>query len=144
MVTTNYQLSLIDNNNIVINSIMLPAADCVDSGGIFSLSVATNSAIKFIGTAGTWLNSTNDGVDFTYTSAIGYQYVSEKDCFLPLKPYDSWIVNESKTAWIAPVAIPYCEYRDKYYVWNESTLNWELTNLPEDYTTNADPSCYTN
>lgn len=144
MVITNYQLSLVDDNNIVINCIVLGANDCVDATGTFNLQIAAANAAKFISTAGTWLNSTNDGTTYTYNGWIGQQYVPEKDCFLPIKPHNSWVVNESKTAWIAPVPIPNCEHRDKFYVWNETTLSWELTSLPEDYINNADPSCYTN
>ena len=53
-------------------------------------------------------------------AGIGYAYNSEKDIFIPPKPYISWSLN-SDDDWSAPV--PYPE-DGKVYRWDENTLNW--------------------
>jgi hypothetical protein len=58
-------------------------------------------------------------------AAIGYTYDSQRDAFIPQKPYNSWILNESICNWDAPVARP---DDNNMYKWNEEILNWELIN----------------
>ena len=58
-------------------------------------------------------------------AGIGYTYDSNRDAFIPPKPYNSWILNEQTCLWEAPVAMP---IDDNKYKWNEEILNWELIN----------------
>ena len=58
-------------------------------------------------------------------AGVGYTYDSNRDAFIPQKPYNSWILNESTCNWDAPVARPQDE---NMYKWNEEILNWELMN----------------
>jgi hypothetical protein len=58
-------------------------------------------------------------------AGIGYTYDSNRDAFIPQKPFNSWILNESTCLWNAPVARP--DDNNKYS-WNEEILNWELMN----------------
>jgi hypothetical protein len=60
-------------------------------------------------------------------AGIGYTYDEERDAFIPKKPYNSWILNETTCLWEAPVAIPTTELEEnQYYSWNESIINWEV------------------
>jgi hypothetical protein len=60
-------------------------------------------------------------------AAIGYSYDEERDAFIPIKPYNSWILNEDTCHWEAPVALPTTELEDnKYYFWNEINQNWDI------------------
>ena len=54
-------------------------------------------------------------------AGVGYTYDSERDAFIPPKPYVSWNLNETTCLWEAPVAYP---GDDKYYQWNEETTSW--------------------
>jgi hypothetical protein len=54
-------------------------------------------------------------------AGIGYTYDSGRDAFIPPKPFDSWVLNESTCLWDAPVAMP---TDDKMYRWDEETTNW--------------------
>jgi len=51
----------------------------------------------------------------------GYYYDEQLDGFIPPKPYDSWILDESKGIWEAPVAYP---ADDTIYTWDEEAGNW--------------------
>ena len=59
-------------------------------------------------------------------AGIGYQYDTQRDAFIPPKPFPSWVLDENKCIWNAPVAMP----KDgKQYLWNEETQQWtEVTN----------------
>ena len=54
-------------------------------------------------------------------AGIGFTYDSERDAFIPPKPYASWILNEQTCTWEAP--IPYPDDGAEYY-WDEELTNW--------------------
>ena len=56
-------------------------------------------------------------------AGIDYKYDKIKDAFIPPKPFESWILNEETCLWEAPVPYP---DDGKLYMWNESTLVWDL------------------
>jgi hypothetical protein len=55
-------------------------------------------------------------------AGIGYKYDSERDAFIPPKPYDSWTLNEDTCQWTPPSPYP---NDGKFYQWNEQGLLWE-------------------
>ena len=62
-------------------------------------------------------------------AGIGYTYDSERDAFIPPKPFASWILNENSCLWDSPTPYPTdlgTEESPKRYVWNEETLDWTL------------------
>jgi hypothetical protein len=56
-------------------------------------------------------------------AGIGMIYDEDRDAFIYKKPYNSWILNENTCLWEAPVAMP---INDNRYIWNESTLSWDI------------------
>ena len=56
-------------------------------------------------------------------ASIGMIYDEDKDAFIPKKPFNSWILNETTCQWEAPVAYP---NDGQKYNWNETIQNWEL------------------
>jgi hypothetical protein len=58
-------------------------------------------------------------------AGIGYSYDSERDAFIPPKPYNSWILDEDTCLWISPIPNP---SDGKQYRWDEASLSWiEMT-----------------
>jgi hypothetical protein len=56
-------------------------------------------------------------------AGIGFSYSQKLDAFVPPKPYNSWILNETTCLWEAPVAQP---NDGQNYNWNETTQQWDL------------------
>jgi len=56
-------------------------------------------------------------------AGVGYTYESSLDAFIPPKPFDSWVLDESKGDWNAPI-----DYPDDggEYFWNEDDQQWDL------------------
>jgi hypothetical protein len=65
---------------------------------------------------------------------VGYTYDVNRDAFISPKPYNSWILNEDKCIWEAPIPCPETynlnlktednmPIKDPYR-WDEETLNW--------------------
>ena len=63
-------------------------------------------------------------------AGIGFTYDQTRDAFIPPKPFNSWILNETTCQWEAPVAKPELTEEqitnNNYYVWNEETTTWGL------------------
>jgi hypothetical protein len=66
----------------------------------------------------------NGGTPFRKNhAAIGYIYDEVRDAFIPPKTFNSWILNEEKCIWEAPIPYP---TDGKDYIWNEQTLSWKI------------------
>ena len=60
-------------------------------------------------------------------AGLGYTYDSERDAFIPPKPFASWLLNETTAQWEAPVAMPEdagTGEPPKMYSWDEATTSW--------------------
>ena len=65
----------------------------------------------------------NNGTPFRKNHAgIGFTYDETRDAFIPPKPYNSWILNESTCLWEAPVPKP----EGRGYKWDEQEQVWIL------------------
>ncbi len=58
-------------------------------------------------------------------AGIGFTYDKDRDAFIPPKPFNSWILNETTCLWEAPIALPDTE---NSYTWNETNTTWDLVN----------------
>ena len=72
---------------------------------------------------GRWIETFKDGSQRKNYAGIGFSYDLDRDAFIPPKPYDSWMLNETTCLWEAPTAYP---TDGQQYVWNESTTSWDL------------------
>jgi hypothetical protein len=57
-------------------------------------------------------------------AGVGFKYDDILDAFIPPKPFDSWILNESICKWEAPTALP---ENNLVYIWDENGKNWITT-----------------
>ena len=55
-------------------------------------------------------------------AGIGYTYDAQKDAFIPPKPFNSWVLDETSCLWEAPTPYPNDGER---YTWNETTTSWD-------------------
>lgn len=56
-------------------------------------------------------------------AGISYTYDSARDAFIPPKPFDSWLLDESTCRWEAPVP---CPTDGEFYFWDEVNQDWVL------------------
>ena len=54
-------------------------------------------------------------------AGLGYTYDAGRDAFIPPKPFNSWVLNETTCLWDAPVPMP---TDGKRYTWDEATTSW--------------------
>ena len=56
-------------------------------------------------------------------AGVGYTYDESRDAFIPPKPFNSWVLNETTCLWEAPVEYP---TDGQQYSWNEELGTWDL------------------
>jgi hypothetical protein len=59
-------------------------------------------------------------------AGIGYTYDEDRDAFIPKKPFNSWILNESTCLWESPIPYP---QDNNNYKWNEQNQSWDLIEI---------------
>ena len=121
--------------NIVERVIVVHNSVITDANGVEQEQLGVDFINKLYNTNDTWKQTSyntyggvhnNNGTPFRKNYAgIGYVYDSQRDAFIPPKPFNSWTLNEQTCIWEAPVARP---DDNNMYKWNEEILNWELIN----------------
>jgi hypothetical protein len=105
--------------NGIVTQVIVAEQDVIDSGlfGTGWIQTSYNTFGGIHANGGTPLRKNYAGV--------GYTYDTERDAFIPPKPFNSWVLNENTCQWDAPTARP---TDGKKYDWNEDTLSWiEIT-----------------
>jgi len=111
----------LDVNNVVLQVIVvsneeignLPFPESEPVGVAFCQSLFGNDTV--------WKQTSYNSSFRKRYVGVGYVYDFILDAFIPPKPYASWIFNEKKCDWEAPVPYP---NDGKIYCWDESTLHW--------------------
>jgi hypothetical protein len=72
-------------------------------------------------------------------ASIGYTYDENRDAFIPLKPFNSWLLDEETFQWKSPIPYPITNIENKFYengnpkndlyIWDENNQNWTLQNI---------------
>ena len=113
----------LDENNIVTRVLVIDQ-ETVNTGlfgapsSFIQTSYNTSGGVHLLG--GTPLRENYAG--------IGYTYDSERDAFIPPKPFDSWLLNEDTCLWEAPIPKP---DNENVYDWNEESGSWvDIHSLP--------------
>lgn len=61
-------------------------------------------------------------------AGIGFTYDDDRDAFIPLQPYPSWLLDEDTCRWLPPVPYPESQTGD-VYDWDEEAGDWVLIQL---------------
>jgi hypothetical protein len=119
-------------NNKVIEVLSVHNNELKDSNGVEQEVIGIDFLTKLTGWS-IWVQTSynthsgvhnNNGTPLRKNHAgIGYTYDEDRDAFIPPKPYNSWILNETTCQWEAPIALPDTENR---YNWNEENQTWDL------------------
>jgi hypothetical protein len=115
----------LDENNVVLQVIVVDNKDTADANGVEKEHIGAAFCEKLLG--GTWKQTSYNSNSRKNYAGIGYTYNEDIDAFVPPKPYNSWVLNETTAQWDAPVAMPEdagTGEPPKSYTWNEQTTSW--------------------
>ena len=122
-------------NNKVIEVLSIVNEVLHDSNGIEQESIGIDFLTKLTGWA-IWKQTSYNTIGGVHNNnriplrknhaGIGYTYDENRDAFIPKKPFNSWVLNETTCLWESPVAYP---QDDNKYTWNEQNLSWDLLEI---------------
>ena len=92
-----------------------------------SIATTEQAGVDFLNN----LYKTNDVWKQTYVdkslrknfASINYIYDQTIDAFIPPRPFESWLLDETTCLWKAPIAYP---NDGQDYDWNDQTQQWDL------------------
>ena len=123
----------LNNKVITVNSVH--NNELLDSNGVEQEVNGINFLTNLTGWA-IWKQTSYNGNIRKNYAGIGYTYDEDRDAFIPSKPYNSWVLNETTCLWESPIVRPetYTQNltdRDGNsssddYTWNEETTTWDL------------------
>ena len=110
----------LDENNVVTqvivvhnNELLLDGVESETKGILFCKSL--------FGEDTKWVQTSYNGNIRKNYAGIGFTYDADLDAFIPIKPFDSWVLNEETAQWEAPTPYPTDGAR---YDWSEDDLAW--------------------
>jgi hypothetical protein len=109
-------------NNKVIEVLSVHNNELLDSNGVEQEVNGIDFLTKLTGWS-IWVQTSYNNNFRKNHAGIGMTYDEDRDAFIPKKPFNSWILNETTCQWDAPVALPDTENR---YNWNEINQNWDI------------------
>ena len=110
-------------NNTVLRVIVVANKDTQDTFGVEQESIGAEFCRNLLG--GTWKQTSYNASFRKNYAGIGYTYDSQRDAFVPPRPFASWVLDEDTCMWTAPVAYP---DDGKMYTWDEDSTNWVESN----------------
>lgn len=108
-------------DNTVLRVVVVHNNELLDENGTEQEAKGAQFCHNLFG--GDWVQTSYNGNIRKNFAGTGYTYDSERDAFIPPKPFASWTLNEETCRWEPPVAMP---PDGNTYVWNEESLTWDL------------------
>lgn len=119
----------LDENNIVTEVIVVANGDLLDEDGNESEQKGVEFCQSLFGKDTKWVQTSYNNNFRSKYAGPGFYYDSEKDIFVPPKPFSSWIYNEETNRWDPPIPIP-IGGDDYFWVWDEENLRWKVQYFP--------------
>jgi len=119
-------------NNKVIEVLSVHNNELLDSNGVEQETIGIDFLTKLTGWS-IWKQTSYNTIGGVHKlggtplrknfAGIGHTYDEGRDAFIPPKPFNSWVLNETTCVYNAPVAKP--NDGNEYY-WNEENQQWDL------------------
>lgn len=110
-------------NNTVLRVIVVDNKDTSDENGQEVEAIGAAFCRNLLG--GTWKQTSYNANFRKNYAGFGFTYDSERDAFIPPRPFASWTLNETTCQWESPVPMP---NDGNQYTWNENTTSWDQFN----------------
>lgn len=111
----------LDDNNIVLDVNVVNNLEIQDLPFPQSEAVGIEFLTQWSGGYTNWKQTSYNANFRKNYAGIGYSFDAQRDAFIPPKPYNSWVLDETTCLWNAPVPYP---TDGKLYTWDEDSQSW--------------------
>jgi hypothetical protein len=112
----------LNENKEVIDIVVIDNSELLDEAGNEIEQKGIDFCKSLFGQETIWVQTSYNGSFRKNYAFIGGVYDSQRDAFIGVKTYPSWVLNEETCTWQASIAYP---EDGKYYIWNEDMFNWK-------------------
>lgn len=109
----------LNENKEVLRVIVVNNEDILDSKNEENEEIGIYFCKKLFGQNTSWVQTSYNSNFRKNYAGIGMAFDEQRDAFIPIKPYPSWILNEDTCQWEAPIPKP-----EGNYFWDEEIQNW--------------------
>lgn len=109
----------LDSNNIV-TQVVVVNNDVLLENGAESEQKGIDFLTELLG-EGTWKQTSYNGSIRKNYAGVGFTYDSNRNAFIPPRPFTSWTLNETTCLWEAPVDYP---TDGNLHNWDETNQQW--------------------
>ena len=106
-------------DNAVLRVIVVNNAELLDGNGVEQESLGADFCRDLFG--GTWVQTSYNGNIRKNFAGPGCTYDSDRDAFIPSKPFASWTLDETTCRWEPPTPYP---DDGQMYSWDEDSTSW--------------------
>lgn len=106
-------------NNKVIDVVVVHNNELLDANNVEQEVNGINYLQGLTGWS-IWKQTSYNGSIRKNFAGIGMTYDEDRDAFIPIKPYPSWVLNEDTCQWEAPTPRP-----QDGWIWNEESQVWQ-------------------
>lgn len=117
----------LDSSGIVVQVIVVGNQDCIDAKGGESEQLGVEFCRSLFGENTEWIQTSYSGNIRKNYAGPGYAYDRQRDAFIPPKPFESWLLDETSCRWQPPTPMP---DDGGEYVWDEASLSWLAVERP--------------
>ena len=121
----------VNSDGIVLRVVRACGQDIAANGGNCSEQSAENfkKTCPLSNEGVKWVQTSKERLFRKNYAGIGMKYDEQRDAFISIKPYDSWILNEDTCRWEAPIGFPSnTTFGDNVpytnIVWKENFQKW--------------------
>lgn len=111
----------LNENNEVLRVIVVDNSDILDENAQESEAIGVSFCKNLFGDSTRWKQTSYNNNFRKNYAGIGMSFNETLDAFIPIKPYASWVLNETSCQWEAPTPMP---TDGKLYSWDEATTSW--------------------
>jgi hypothetical protein len=112
--------------NVIEQIVVVHNSVITDNNGNEVEKLGVDYLNKIYNTRDTWKQYSYNKNFRGNAATVGGTYDQQRDAFIPPKPYNSWLLNETTLLWDPP--IPYPD-DGQYYLWNEQTVSWKKIDI---------------
>lgn len=113
----------LNENNVVLQVLVVDNNELLDETGQESEQKGIDFLISWSGGYTNWKQTSYNGTFRKNYAGINYVYDTDRDVFIPPKPFNNWILDEVKCIWVPPVPHPAPDGNE--YAWNQETTSWD-------------------
>lgn len=108
---------------IVEEVLVVANEDLLDSSGVEQEQKGVELLQKLTGVSN-WVQTSFNATFRKNYAGVGFSYDSTRDAFIPPKPHQSWVLNETTCRWDSPIGPK--PQDGNQYVWDETTTTWKV------------------